>query len=55
MPKITPTSILPYTKTSIPATKEFNSENTTRALSADPPIYGETVKDVLGVVSATAA
>ena len=41
MPKIKPTSILPYTKEVIPSNLTARSYNTSNALSAEKPAKGE--------------
>ena len=55
MPKIKPTSILPYTGQVILPNKEQNSINISNALSSTSPPKKEPAADFFGTVSAAAA
>ena len=52
MPKIKPTSILPYTKTVVPAINAVKVENIANSLSAEIPEKAPLVKDLFRVIYA---
>lgn len=55
MPKIKPTSILPYTKTSVPAEKNAQAFYNTQSLSTASPEKVQTKKDFLRVLEVAAS
>ncbi len=55
MSKIKPTTILPYTKQSVPANSDVNAINISNALSAKPQRKNHTIKNLFGVLTAAAA
>ena len=55
MPKIHPTTILPYTKTSIDFDSTANTDNITNALKGTPPQKVENKKEVFGLLSAASS
>lgn len=55
MAKIQPTTILPYTKTSIAPNKEALVTNTSNALSTEEKAPAESIKNLFGVIHHTAA
>lgn len=55
MTKIKPTSILPYTKTSVAADKNARAKYNTQSLSTASPEIAQTKKDVFGALTTAAA
>ena len=55
MAKIRPTTILPYTKTTIKPNTDKNSVNIRNALSAAKQQKNETINDMFRVINAAAA
>ena len=55
MSKISPTTVLPYTKTSIEPDTTFNAKNTSNALSTKKQSKNQTIKHLFGAINAPAA